>query len=66
MAELNKIKLQLNFDEGYTQQAINSNNFISSDSAILKQEKDYQRLIGEKLKSAEDWHVRELKFASIR
>ncbi|OIQ92422.1 hypothetical protein GALL_256430 [mine drainage metagenome] len=65
MAELQKIKLRLNFDEIYTQQAISANILISTDSDILKQEKDYQRLIGEKLKSAADWHMRELKSLSI-
>lgn len=65
MAEQQKIKVRFNFNESYAQQVISADILISSDSDILKQEKDYQRLIGEKLKSASDLHMLELKSLSI-
>lgn len=64
MSEMQNIKLRLNFNESFPYQ-IGKASITISDTVILKQEKDYQKLIGEKLKSAETWHMRELKSLSV-
>ncbi len=38
----------------------------SSEIALSKEEKDYQRLVSEKLKASAEWDVRDSKMFSIR
>ena len=65
MAKLCKSELQIHNVRSINQEILDIDDFVSINDEILKQEKAYQRLINEKLKSALEWHIRDSKSFSI-
>lgn len=65
MVELSTSKLQMTHNKISKLDVLEFDTVVITKDEILKQEKEYQRLISEKLKSAVDWHLRDSKSFSL-